>query len=431
MRAAIIAGGRGKRMGERTSALPKPMLPIGSKPLLEHQIELFSRSGIHEITLCTGYLSHRIQQYFGAGQAHRVRIRYSVENRPLGTAGSLRLAFPNLQEPLFVLYGDIMVNMDLEAFANFHFGHSGAATLVVHPNDHMHDSDLIQLDEADRIACIHRKPHDPTLYYPNLDNCGFYIVEPELIKLIPEGTKSDFAHDVFPKALQTSLSLYGYRTPEYLKDVGTPARYEEVIRDWQSGRIEQLNRTRPRPAIFLDRDGVLVREVHHLHNPAQLELLPGVAEAVRTLNESQFLTILVTNQSVVARGLCTEAELQEIHHKLETLLGRERAWMDAIYYCPHHPEYEYEGVNTCKCRKPEIGLIERACSDFNLDLNRSFFIGDSTRDLETARRSHVTPILVRTGYGGTDKQYQAGNTKTYDDLLCAVRAIVEGEQEPG
>lgn len=427
MRAAIIAGGRGVRMGEGTNELPKPMLPVGPKPLLEHQIELFARSGIQDITLCIGYLSHTIQQYFGTGQAWGVRIRYSVENQPLGTAGSLRLAFPNLREPLFVLYGDIMVNIDLKAFANFHLEHGGAATLAVHPNDHMHDSDLIELDGTHRIVHIHRKPHNPHQYYPNLDNCGFYIIEPGLIELIPATTKCDFAHDVFPKALQSCLPLYGYRTAEYLKDIGTPERYDEVVRDWQLGRVERLHRSRPRPAIFLDRDGVLTREVHHLHHPEQLDLMPGVAEAVRIINESDFLAILVTNQSVVARGLCSETELRVIHHKLETLLGYERAWLDAIYYCPHHPEHEFNRVKTCRCRKPETGLIEMACRDFNIDFSNSFIIGDSTSDVETARQAGITPVLVRTGYGGTDRQYQLGTVRAYDDLLGAVKAIVRGE----
>jgi len=427
MKAAIIAGGLGRRMYEMTDNSPKPMLPIGPKPLLEHQIELFSRWGCEEITLCTGYLSQSIEDYFSNTIAP-ANIRFSVEEKPLGTAGALKLAFPDLNEPLLVLYGDIMVDMDVRAFIDFHIAHSPVASLVVHPNDHIDDSDLIELDQDNRIVNMYRKPHDPEKYYPNLDNCGFYIFEPEVIDLIPEGVKSDIAHDVFPRILQGDLSMYGYRSAEYLKDIGTPTRHEEVKQDWQSGKIQRLNRTQPRPAIFLDRDGVLINDVHHLHRLDQVHMISNVVEAIQTVNKSDFLAIVVTNQSVLARGLCTEEELRMIHYKIETLLGHERAWLDGIYYCPHHPEHAYRGNSTCKCRKPQTGMIERAQHEFNIDLKKSFMIGDSTCDIETARRVGVTPILLKTGYAGLYGQYDIGNVSVYEDLLDAVNVIANGEQ---
>ena len=230
---------------------------------------------------------------------------------------------------------------------------------------------------------------------------------------------------------QTIVSVLSQSYPslEYMViDGGSTDGSVEIIEQLVSEPLQWI-RTKPRPAVFLDRDGVLVREVHHLHHLDQLDLLPGVVEAVREINSSGFLAIVVTNQSVVARCLCSEAELRVIHNKLETLLGRGGAWLDAIYYCPHYPGVCDETANSsyigpCQCRKPAIGMIEQACRDFNVDLRNSYLVGDSTVDVETARRAGIQPVLVRTGCGGFDGRYQVRDTPIYSDLLSAVRNVL-------
>ncbi|MFC2171636.1 HAD-IIIA family hydrolase [Acidobacteriota bacterium] len=426
MKAVIIAGGSGSRLKTLTGGMwPKSMLKIGSKPLLEHQLELFAREGIKEIVICAGHGWERIKDYFGSGDGLGISLTYSVESRPLGTAGAFGRACAKDETPVFVLYGDILVNMDLRAFTDFHESKGGLATLAVHPNDHMVDSDLLELDENARISRIHMKPHDPYRFYPNLDNCGFYILDPHVSDFIPDGSEVDFAHDVFPRILESGKAMFGYRTAEYLKDMGTPERFEEVNDDWQTGKVQRSHRSKARPAVFLDRDGVLVQETDHLHAVDRLELLPSAAEAVNLINRSDFLAVLITNQSVIARGMCTESDLRCIHNKLETLLGRERAWLDGIYYCPHHPEFEYKGLRHCPCRKPGTGMVEDARKDFNIDLGRSSFIGDTTRDAETARRSGILPLLVKTGYAGQDDQFDAKKVAAHPDVLSAVRAALQ------
>lgn len=149
-----------------------------------------------------------------------------------------------------------------------------------------------------------------------------------------------------------------------------------------------------RAAVFLDRDGVLIRNVHYLCRPDQLELLPGAAEAVRRVNEAGHPAILVTNQSVVARGMCTETMLEQIHDSLRDMLAREGAHLDAVYHCPHHPDFPYRGVTDCPCRKPAPGMLHTACRDFDIDPVRSVFVGDSLTDVEAAVRAGVRPVLV-------------------------------------
>lgn len=156
----------------------------------------------------------------------------------------------------------------------------------------------------------------------------------------------------------------------------------------------------PRPAVFLDRDGTLVREVDFLRGPEELEVLSGVTAGLRELEAAGFARVVVTNQSGVARGYLTEDTLAEIHTRMEAMLGTEGATLDGIYHCPHHPtEGEPPFRLACDCRKPLPGMIDRAARELGLDLERSWTIGDSGRDLEAGAARGVRGILVATGKG--------------------------------
>jgi D,D-heptose 1,7-bisphosphate phosphatase len=194
--------------------------------------------------------------------------------------------------------------------------------------------------------------------------------------------------------------------------------------------VERSDLNTPQRAIFLDRDGTLIKDVNGLTSPEQLELLPGAAAAVREINHHGFRAVLITNQPVLAKGFCTEADLAMIHKKLETLLGREHAFLDRLYYCPHHPEKGFAGERTdlkieCDCRKPKPGMIMQAARDLNLGLRASWLIGDSTTDLETAKNAGVKSALVRTGYAGTDGKFSARPDVQADSVFDAVREILD------
>jgi mannose-1-phosphate guanylyltransferase/phosphomannomutase len=160
-----------------------------------------------------------------------------------------------------------------------------------------------------------------------------------------------------------------------------------------------------------------------------LELLADAGEAVRELNHHGWLAILVTNQPVVAKGFCTEADVAETHNKLETLLGREHAYLDRIYWCPHHPEKGFPGERAdlkidCDCRKPKPGMVLQAAKDLNLDLKACWFIGDTTTDVETARNAGVKSILVRTGHAGKDDKFKTAPDFEAANLLDSVRLVM-------
>jgi D,D-heptose 1,7-bisphosphate phosphatase len=404
MKAVIQAGGKGTRLtGYREKDLPKSMLKIGDKSILEHQAELLKKYGITDIIIIVNHLKEKIIDYFGDGKKFGSSISYHEEKEPLGTVGGIKEIEHLLTEDFIVFYGDVMINMDLSRFISFHNTKKSICTLVLHPNDHPYDSDLVELDKGNRITVVHPKPHEQGKYYKNLVNAGAYIFSPSFLKYLEKGKKADFGKDIFPK-LYKDIPIYGYNTFEYLKDMGTPERIEQVNSDYTSGKISQMNYENKQKAIFLDRDGVTTVEKDLVYNHENLELYSFTPKAIREINNSTYLSVIVTNQSVIARNLCTVEELEYIHKKMETKLGNRHAKLDAIYYCPHHPDKGYpeerkEYKIDCECRKPKPGMLLEAAKDLNIDLQESWLIGDAERDVIAGKRAGCATVGVMTGFG--------------------------------
>ena len=424
----ILAGGKGTRLQSVQPELPKCLSRIDNRPLLAHQLDLAKRYKIEKIILLTGYLSEQVEDYVN-GSPFKENTIILREKKPLGTAGAFRNLGKYWKETILVLYGDVVCNFDINRFFAFHRKKKAAATLLVHPNDHPFDSDLIELNENQRITEIHKKPHPEGTDRTNLSNACAYLVEPELLSVIPDGP-SDWAQDVFPSALSSGMPLYGYNSSEYFKDMGTPERLEQVRKDFVKGKVTRGSYEKTRAAIFLDRDGTINKEVDRCHNKEDFELLPGVAEAIRNINCSEYIAVVITNQPVIACGFCSVEELSKIHRKMDTLLSLEKAYVDALYFCPHHPDKGFPGEIPeykikCECRKPNIGLIERAVHEHNIDLSRSVFIGDTTRDIEAGHRAGMKAILVKTGYAGLDKKYNSKPDYIAGDLKEAVEYVLK------
>jgi len=394
MIAVILAGGFSARLKEKTKNIPKPMLKIGGLPILEHQINLLKKHGIKEIVILTHYLAEVIEKYLKDGENFGVKISYFKEEKPMGTAGGLKEIRDKLKSDFLVIYGDTMLNMDLGRLIAFHKKNGGIATLVLHPTDHPYDSDLVEIDKNQKIIAFHQKPRPENQYFRNLANTAIYVMSPKILKYIKRGVKADFGKDIFPKIFKKE-AIYGYQTAEYVRDVGTPARLLEVNKDYKNGKIKRLNIKNKRAAIFIDRDGVINRHADQLCKLEDFHLLRETAKAVKKINDSEFLAIVVTNQPMVAMGLCSIEKLEQIHNKMETILGQGGAKLDGIYVCPHHPNYGGQ----CGCRKPEIGLVKMAEKDFNIDLKSSYLIGDSWRDILCGKNAGLTVIGVKTGHG--------------------------------
>ncbi len=402
MQLVIIAGGKGTRLGLKD--IPKPMVKIGNIPLLEHQINLAKKYGIKEIFILSGHLANVIEEYFGDGSNFGVKIHHVVEPYPLGTAGSLKLLEGKLNNRFLVFYGDVVMDFDIESFIEYDNSYDSIGTTIIHPNDHPYDSDLIEIDANNKVIKVLPKPHKENEYYQNLVNAAVYIFSSDIFKYIESGKSQDFGKNILPKVVEAGETLIGYKTAEYIKDMGTADRFESVKRDFLSGKVARLNKRNKRPCIFLDRDGVINKNMDTNPLCKDFELLEGVSEAISLINKSDYLAVVVTNQPMVAKGFVTIEEVENTHKKMETLLGQQHAYLNGIYYCPHHPEKGFEGEIAelkidCDCRKPKPGMLLRAKEEFNIDMQNSWMIGDSKRDIEAGKNAGCKTISIGRGFG--------------------------------
>ncbi len=423
MQLVILAGGKGTRLG--LTDIPKPMVEMAGKPLLERQIELAKEYGVDEVFILSGHLSHVIQNYFEDGHKWGIKIHHVVEDHPLGTAGALKLLEGRLQDRFLVFYGDVVMDFDIKAFIEFDRQQPAMASLLVHPNNHPYDSDLIEVDNQKNVVRFLSKPHPEGLVYRNLVNAAVYILSPEILNFIEPDVFSDFGKDIFPKVLAAQKIIRAYDTPEYVKDMGTKDRFAAICQDLADGKVARLNKKNKRPAIFLDRDGVLNSDMDVRPSVDDFSLLPGVPQAVSTINNSDFLSIVVTNQPMIAKGFVSIGQVENIHKKMETLLGYERAFLDGIYFCPHHPEKGFEGEVPelkieCECRKPKTGMFLQAQKDFNIDLEKSWMIGDRESDMLAGKNVGCRTILV-----GSTISHSPNADYQCKDLSQAVHLIME------
>ena len=435
MKAVIMAGGKGTRIASITNdEIPKPMLAIGGKTILEHQIECLKKSDIKEIIIVIGHLGDKIKSYFKDGNKFGIKISYYEEspNKPLGTAGSLYYLKSMIDEDFILIFGDVFLNVDFNKMAEYHHNNFADATLLTHPNSHPFDSDLVVVDDG-KVIGFDSKENNRNYDYKNLVNSGIYMFSPRVFDYISEPKKCGLEKDVIAKMITFGDKVCSYHSTEYVKDMGTPERYYSVNDDYVNGLCEHRNLSHKQKAIFLDRDGTINVHIPFLTNKNSFELIEGVSDAIKMINSSEYLCIVVTNQPVIARGECTFAELDEIHKRMETLLGRDGAYIDGLYCCPHHKDKGFPGEVPelkfdCDCRKPKIGMLLKAAKDYNVDLSKSIVIGDSTLDIKMAENAHMRSILVKTGQAGLDNKYNVTPNEVAEDLLSAVKLIIKEEE---
>ena len=458
----ILAGGRGSRLSKFTDEIPKPMIPILGKPVMEYQIEKLKEYGIKDIYVTVGYLKDKIIDYFGDGQKFGCKITYIKEDEPLGSCGAFYYLKDKIQMSAFVVCGDVLFNLNIKKFYEYHKSKAGYITITAHPNSHPYDSDLVILENnydeyltlSDYIKLGYTKEelyanNDKTLdslnstfyrnifeskafkdliidkskksnlvlkfdkkenassrtTYHNLVNAGICFIEPKAFEYFEKPEKKDLEKDLIAHFINMS-KVYAYRTVDYIKDMGTYDRLDIAEEDV---KLNKLDPQLKKKAVFLDRDGTINVFKYPHSDKSSIELLDRAASAIKLFNKAGYVCILVTNQPSISKGFITFDDLDEVNKKLETLLGSEGAFLDDIYFCPHHQEYGKEGENpeykiVCNCRKPNTGMIDKAVETYDIDKNLSYMIGDSSFDINLGKNANMKMILVETGLGGEDKE---------------------------
>ena len=435
MQAVIMAGGKGTRLAALTKdEIPKPMVPVAGKPLLLWQVERLKENGITDLIMVIGHLGEKIQEYFGDGSKFGVQIEYFVEEAPLGTAGSFYYLKDMLKEDTFLMMsGDLLFDIDFERMVHFHKEKGSAATLFVHPNGHPHDSDLLVLDFEDRAIRFDSKHNTRDYWYDNCVNAGIFVFDKKICDRVPEPVKRNLENDIIKGMIDDGEPVYGYRSPEYVKDVGTVDRIAQGLADIESGFISARCLKQKQKCIFLDRDGTINKKNGFIANEDAFELEECALEAIKKINKSGYLAVVITNQPSVARGLCEIEDIERIHKKLATILGREGVYVDDILFCPHHPDKGFPEENpiykiVCDCRKPKTGMVDKAAVKYNIDLSQSWMVGDTTMDLQTGVNAGMRTALVLTGDAGQDKKYDVQPNLVGKDLLEAVEMILAADK---
>lgn len=444
MKVVIMAGGKGARISSVASDVPKPMIKIEGVPVLEREIRCLKEQGFTDIIITVSHLGNIIMDYFGdgtgnspiTGQPFGVHIEYYFEKEPLGNAGALFKIKDKLTSDFLVLNGDAMFDVDFNRFVDFHQKHGGLVTLFTHPNSHPYDSGLIIADKSGVVEKWLAKEDERPKYYRNRVNAGLHVISPAVFRMTGIDTDKIGTISIGGKTIKVDLDrqllkplagtgkMFCYDSPEYVKDMGTPGRYHSVCKDYKAGRVSGKNLKNKQKVVFLDRDGTINKYVGFLRNIDDFEMIDGVAEAIRKINESGYLAIVVTNQPVIARGEVSFEELNEIHNKMETLLGQAGAYLDGIYFCPHHPHKGYEGECPelkieCECRKPKSGMLLKAAEDYNIDLKNSWMIGDNENDVKAGINAGCKTVLI------CESNEIHGQIMTASSLLVFVNQYLE------
>ncbi|WP_148293850.1 HAD-IIIA family hydrolase [Azospirillum sp. B4] len=367
--------------------------------------------------MLTGADAEALAAYCGDGARWGLRVRVA------------RTADVPPDQAVAVISGDLVLDVDLDRLLDHHRRHGAAATLLVQPVERPAEVDLVRVDSGGRVRGRLPAPRPAGQDAHNLAWRGPLVLEPGVLESGSLGTEA-WGWPLVDRLLAAGRPVQAYQSPEYVRAIATPGDLARAQADVASGHAARLSLRHPLPAVFLDRDGVLNVERSHIRTPDALEVIPGAVQALARLNRAGYRTPVVTNQAAVARGLVTLETLDAIHARLETRLGAGHAYVDRLYFCPHHPDPTLAGgvpalLVECDCRKPGPGMARAAARDLNIDLPRSWMIGDSSTDMGLARAAGMGGILVRDGHGGRDGKCPAQPHVVVDDMADGVRFILD------
>jgi D,D-heptose 1,7-bisphosphate phosphatase len=400
--ACILVGGKGTRLGDLTRELPKPLIEIAENiAFLDVVIGQIARQGFNDIVLLAGYLGDLVRARYEGRSFGLARVRVIVEPEPRATGGALVGAREIIAPHFLLLNGDTFFDINLRALV-LACATDQEALIALHRVSDASRYGSVLLD-GDRVVRFLEKGQGAG---PALISAGTYLLRASVIDRI-RSLPCSIESDIFPILAQEGR-LYGQACEGYFIDIGLPETLQQARRE--------LSAITHRPAVFLDRDGVLNADHGYLHRPDQVDWIPGAQDSVRRLNDLGYCVVVVTNQAGVGHGYYDEEAVHSLHAWMQDQLAAKGAFIDAFYYCPYHPQARVKKFRRQHIdRKPEPGMILRALSDLHIDRQRSFLIGDKKIDVEAARRAGIRGFL-----------FTGGNLATFlDKCLAGFRADLQ------
>lgn len=383
--AVILVGGMGTRLGPLSAAIPKPLLAVGGAPFLDVLLREAARYGVRTILLLAGHKAEMVRHYARDHEIARrlgLKIEVIVEPKLAGTGGALLHAADRLQDCFFLLNGDSWFDANWLDLANLLTGEA-AVTMAIAVRE-IEDTSRYGTATLDgtTVVTLEERP-DAASAAAGFINGGVYAVRREILKDITPGASLE--RDVMP-VLAHSGRLRALRFGGFFLDIGVP----EALQRAQVSVPPQLRR----PAVFLDRDGVLNEDTGYIHDPAEWHWRPGAVEAVRLVNDAGYYAFIITNQAGVAHGYYDEAAVDRLHHWMRRELAAIGAHVDDVRYCPFHPEAAVEQYRRISdWRKPGPGMINDLIAAWPVDRERSFVIGDQKTDIQAAEAAGLRGYL--------------------------------------
>ena len=395
----VLMGGLGTRLKDYTKECPKSLVDVSGRPFFDYQLDLLCAWGFKKFVFLIGYRADMIEEHFGDGSNRGISISYSYDGEKLlGTGGAVRRALKLLEDDFLLLYGDSFMDIDYaETLYRYERGKAaGAKALmsVLRNNDRFDKSNVVM--DSGRI-----KLYDKHKTTPEMDHIdyGVCMYERSLFEDRAENEAFDIAEILHDLSLKGELAAQVVTKRFY--EIGSPASLAECSA-YMNRRYRENH-----PAVFVDRDGVINEivwneDIEQLDSPmkvSELRFLPGVADALKMIKEKGYYIFVVTNQPGAAKGKTDLATLYDINTYMIDSLSKEGVEIDDLFMCPHYPKElpltkEKFLIKKCNCRKPEPGLIYRAMRKYNIDMTRSFMIGDSCTDVSAGAAVGLSTIFT-------------------------------------
>jgi histidinol-phosphate phosphatase family protein len=426
--AIVLAAGLGTRLRPLTDVVPKCLVPIAGRPLLDDWIERLARAGVTQARVNTHALPEQVRGFIDrVNRSGRLSLTETYESTLLGSAGTIaaNADLADGADHVIIIYADNFSDVDLAAMLAFHECHGDPFTMLLFRAPNPRACGIAELDGEGRVVSFIEKPKEPK---SSLANGGVYIISTSAYREIAAMQAFDLGFEVLPKFVGR---MRGWAWDGYHLDVGTPEALAKARRDAPGLRFKLPRPSCPggKPAVFLDRDGTVIEHVHYLGNPADVRLVPGAAESIQRLREAGFVCVVVTNQSAVGRGMITLEQVRVIHDEMNRQLAEQGTKVDAIEFCPLAPSGEDRTVIDHPDRKPGPGMLFRAAESLGLDLDASWMVGDLISDVLAGINAGCKgSILLRSGQAKKSELGDVGPWPEYhlaDDMKAAAEFILE------